>query len=294
MIRRTILIGAALVGVFVLVLGTLYFMGGKHAGQGGGFFERIAGGMSAVTGQQTPEEMASYPEFAFHRLEIDTSQSQPQACLVFTRDLDISGHTHYEDYISIDPQTRIVARPLDARLCIAGLSFNATYTLTLKKGFPDKAREKLTEEETVPVQVSDKPSLVRFSGGIILPRDNAQGVPVTTVNIDRLKLKIIRVGDRLLSQIESGTVDQTTLYSYDEQQLEDNQGSIVWKGTMDVANVKNDSVVTLIPIRDILKGKPPGAYVLVAEDNAKAKASDDSSDDGNSDELATQWIIDSD
>jgi uncharacterized protein YfaS (alpha-2-macroglobulin family) len=50
---------------------------------------------------------------------------------------------------------------------------------------------------------------VRFSGGIVLPRDNADGLPITTVNIDKLKLKLIRVGDRLLSQIESGTVDET-------------------------------------------------------------------------------------
>ncbi len=81
------------------------------------------------------------------------------------------------------------------------------------------------------------------------------GVPVTTVNIDKLSLKIIRVGDRLLSQIESGVVDQTTLYGWDDSRLENNQGTLVWKGTMEVDNVKNDTVVTLIPIHDILKGK---------------------------------------
>ena len=48
-------------------------------------------------------------------------------------------------------------------------------------------------------------------------------------------LKIIRVGDRLLSQIESGMVDQTTLYSWKDSELENSQGTVVWKGTMDVA-----------------------------------------------------------
>ena len=154
------------------------------------------------------------------------------------------------------PQTRIVVRPVDQRLCISGLSFNQTYTVTLKAGLPSAAGAKLAEAETVPVELRDKPALVRFSGGIILPRDNAEGVPVTTVNIDKLKIKVIRVGDRLLSQIESGVVDETTLYSYDQTQLENSQGAVVWSGTMDVANVKNDSVVTLIPIHDILKNKP--------------------------------------
>ena len=110
------------------------------------------------------------------------------------------------------------------------------------------------------------------------------------INVDKLSLKIIRVGDRLLSQIESGTVDQTTLYGWDETQLEQNQGSLVWSGSMAVANVKNDTVVTLIPVHDLLKGKKPGAFVLVAGD-AAAKKGDDSD---NQQQMATQWVIDSD
>src|SRR5262249_57056348 len=104
---------------------------------------------------------------------------------------------------------------------------------------------------------------------------NAVGLPVTTVNADKLILKIIRVGGRLLSQIESGRVDQTSLYSWNAGQLEQNQGSLVWSGSMKVANVKNDTVVTLIPLRDLLKGQKPGAYVLVAGDAAKKKTGDE-------------------
>jgi uncharacterized protein YfaS (alpha-2-macroglobulin family) len=295
MIRRLFIIGGAAVFVLFAVVGVLYYMGGNSPnGASGGFFSRIAGGMSSVTGQQqTLAQMAASPEFAFRRLEVDTTKAQAEACLVFTRDLDQSGHTHYEDYLTIDPETKVVVRPLDQRLCIAGFDFNKTYNVTLKTGLPDSAGEKLSEPETVPVQLADKPALVRFNGGIILPRDNADGVPVTTVNINKLNLKVVRVGDRLLSQIESGTIDETTLESYDETQLETNQGAVVWKGTMDVANVKNDSVITLVPIRDILKGKPPGAYVLIAGDAAKAKSGDSSGDD-DSDTLAAQWVIDSD
>ncbi|MGH6871129.1 MAG: alpha-2-macroglobulin family protein [Rhizomicrobium sp.] len=297
MVRRLFLIGAGIAGAFILILGTLYYLGGRGAGGGsGGFFERLAKGVTSVTHVMTPAEMAQAPEFAFHRLEVDTTKAQPEACLVFTRDLDVSGHTHYEDYLTVDPTTKIVVHAIDARLCIAGFTFNQTYNLTLKPGLPDAAGEKLAQSETVPVTLADKPSIVRFTGGIVLPRDNADGVPVTTVNIARLDIKLIRVGDRLLSQIESGTVDETTLYSYDEQQLENQQGSVVWKGTMDVANVKNDSVVTLIPIHDMLKNEQPGAYVLVAMDAAKAKPSGDSGEDetGDSGEAATQWIVDSD
>ena len=70
---------------------------------------------------------------------------------------------------------------------LSGLDFNKTYTVTLKAGLPAATGEKLIESETVPVELRDKPSLVRFAGGIILPRDNAEGVPVTTVNITKLQ-----------------------------------------------------------------------------------------------------------
>ncbi len=292
--RRLFLIGGVIAAALVIVAGGLYFLGGRNGGGGHGFFARLANGFTSVTQTIRPAGTIQGPEFAFTRLDIDTTKPQAEACLAFTRTLDVSGKTHYEDYLAIDPQTRIVVRALDQRLCISGLSFNQTYTVTLKTGFPDASGVKLAEAETVPVELRDKPALVRFGGGIILPRDNADGVPVTTVNVAKLKLKVIRVGDRLLSQIESGVVDETTLYSYDQTQLENSQGAVVWSGTMDVANVKNDSVVTLFPIRQILKDKKPGAYVLVARDAATAKDDSDSGGGYDSSERAAQWVIDSD
>jgi uncharacterized protein YfaS (alpha-2-macroglobulin family) len=294
MIRRIVVVGGTVVAVLLIVAAILYYFGGgNQLGQNGqGFFARLKSGFGVITHEMTPGEMAGSPEFAFRRLDIDTTGRDALACLVFTRTLDVSGRTHYEDYLAVDPKTRIVVRPIDQRLCIGGLAFNQTYNVTLKKALPDADGARLAEPETVPVELADKPALVRFSGGIILPRDNADGVPVTTVNIARLKLEIVRVGDRLLSQIEAGVVDQTTMESWDENQLKTNQGAVVWSGTMDVTGLRNDSVVTLVPIRDILRGKPPGAYVLIASDAAKHPAGE--SEDEDSGEKASQWVIDSD
>jgi uncharacterized protein YfaS (alpha-2-macroglobulin family) len=286
--KKQWLIGGGIAAVLVAALGTAWMLGGRGAGTDTGVFARLQSGLSAVTGAAPSGEAAK--DFAFRRLEIDVTKPQAEACLVFTRALDASGKTHYEDYLAIDPVVRIAARVVDTRLCLSGLSFDKTYNVTLKSGFPDAAADKLVGDETVPVELRDKPSLVRFSGGIILPRDNLAGVPVTTVNVDKLSVKIIRVGDRLLSQIQNETVDQTTLYGWDSKQLENNQGALVWQGTMAVDNIKNDSVTTLIPIHDILKGRKPGAYVLLAGDAAKKPASDDEG----SQQMATQWVVDSD
>lgn len=281
---------AVFAAAVIVVFGAWHFgffghPGGKIEGNGS-----LGGFLSGLVNQQTPQQMAEAPEFAFRRVEIDTSKPRAEACLVFTRKLDASGKTRYEDYFTVDPKTQTAARVADDRLCLAGFDFNKIYNVALKQGLPSAGGEKLGAGETIPVELRDKPALVRFTGGIILPRDNRDGVPVITVNIKKLSLKIVRVGDRLLSQLESGVLDQTTLYRWDEQQIENNQGSVVWTGTVDVANVANDTVTTLIPINDVLKGKPPGAYVLVASDANKKKGNDDY----DYTPVAAQWVIDSD
>lgn len=289
--RLLLIAGGAVAAVLAMVLTAVWLLGARGGDPDAGMFARLQNGLSNVTSGMTSAQPEAPRDFAFRRLDIDVSKAQAEACLVFTRSLDATGNTQYQDYLTIDPVVRIATRVVDTRLCLSGLSFDKTYNVTLKTGLPAASGEKLASEETVPVELRDKPSLVRFAGGIILPRDNVAGVPVTTVNIDRLTVKIIRVGDRLLSQIETGMVDQTTLYDWDSRQLENNQGALVWQGSMAVENVKNDSVVTLIPIRDLLKNRKPGAYVLIAQDAAKKPVNEG---EYNSEQMAMQWVVDSD
>ena len=199
--RLLLIAGGAAAAVLVMVMVGVWLLGGRGTNQDAGMLARLQSGLSAVTSGLTPPPVEVARDFAFRRLDIDVSKAQPEACLVFTRPLDASGKTRYEDYLTLDPVVRIATRVVDARLCLSGLAFDKTYNVTLKTGLPAASGETLVSAETVPVEMRDKPSLVRFSGGIILPRDNLAGVPVTTVNIDRLVVKIIRVGDRLLSQI---------------------------------------------------------------------------------------------
>jgi uncharacterized protein YfaS (alpha-2-macroglobulin family) len=292
--RRWLLIGGgALVSVVLAVVVTLYVLGGEHA-PGSGVFSRIASGLDYVSAGVKPKAAEAEGPFAFHRVDVDTTKSAPEACLVFTRALDATGRTHYQDYVSIDPQTRVAMHVVDHSLCLAGLSFDKTYNVTVKTGLPAASGDKLIEDETIPVELRDKPAIVQFNGGIILPRQNMKGVPLTTVNVAKVKLKLIRVGDRLLSQIESGTVDETTLYSWSANDIQNSQGSLIWQGSMDVANVKNDTVVTLVPIDQLLKNRKPGAYVLIAWDAAKKIENNDDEYDYQSGEMAVQWVVDSD
>lgn len=250
-------------------------------------------GAPGTTGPTTalPEQPAPY--FAFRRLEVQTSGDAPEACLVFTRKLDASGATKYEDYLKFDPETTIAIRVTQDRLCIQGLAFAQNYQLELKEGLPaEGGKEKLTKSETIPVELRDKPALVRFGTGFVLPRENADGVPITTVNVGKLNIKVIRVGDRLLSQIQTGLVDQREFYEYERNNLENEQGQVVWEGQLTVPNNRrNDEVVTLFPLRRALKERHPGAYMIIATDAADQSSTDENV---NWKPKAAQFVIDTD
>jgi uncharacterized protein YfaS (alpha-2-macroglobulin family) len=230
--------------------------------------------ISPAASTTRPEEPA--PWFAFRRLEVQTSGEAPEACLVFTRKLDDSGNVRYEDYLKFDPELAFAVRVTQDRLCIQGLSFGKTYQLELREGLPALKGEKLAKSEAFPVELRDKPSLVRFGTGLVLPRDTNDGVPITTVNVARLDVKVVRVGDRLLSQLQTGVVDQRQFYEYDRDTLENTQGEVIWQGQLSVpGNRRNDEAVTLFPLRKALRQVRSGAYLVIATDAAEANTTDE-------------------
>ena len=76
------MVGGGVLAVIAVVVGALYFMGGNgNAPLGGGFLARLQNGLSSVTGSMTPAQEAEAPDFAFRRLEVDTTKPQAEACL---------------------------------------------------------------------------------------------------------------------------------------------------------------------------------------------------------------------
>jgi hypothetical protein len=298
-----------IVSAVVVALAAALFLSVRYAGQRTGieYTDAVYGtqgdGTAGTTGTTTiggpvtatAEEPAPY--FAFRRLEVQTSGDEPEACLVFTRKLDNSGATKYEDYLKFDPETKFALRVTQDRLCISGLAFGQTYQLELKEGLPalaaeGKPVEKLTKAETLPVELRDKPALVRFGNGLVLPKDNADGVPITTVNVAKLDVKVIRVGDRLLSQLQTGVVDQREFYDYERNTIEGEQGQVVWTGQLTVPNNRrNDEAITLFPLRKAIGRTQPGVYMILATDSAD-KGSTEENVDWKA--KAAQFVVDTD
>ena len=290
-----------------------YFIGGKYGmGGGGAGTQHVTATPAPPPGSEAPgaAEPTVTPEpgapvesatarapyvapkeidFAFRRLEIDTSKDQPEACLVFTREMKADGSVRYEDYLAFDPAAQIAVRATSDRLCIAGLSYAETYTVTLRAGLPSaKDDEKLAEDEQVRVELRDQPATVAFGSGFILPRESAEGVPITTVNVDAVSIRVVRVGDRLLSQLQDYVLDQREVYDYYADRYVSEQGALVWEGEMAVANVKNQAVTTTFAISDVVPQMKPGAYMILAKDKAREGKPYDW------DPEAGQWIINTD
>ncbi len=222
----------------------------------------------------------------FTRLQLDTASDTPEACLVFSEDLDASGATNYDDYLQIEPVTKPSLRIDGPLLCLGGLSFNRSYQVTLREGLPAASGNLMPYDELVPVELRDRPPVAAFNGGVILPRDSGGGIPVTTVNIETLDVQVLRVGERMLARLRQGLIDESELYSYEAEMVGDDQGSLIWQGEMDIDAVPNQSVRTVFPLREILAEQEPGAFLILAKD-ARERTDEDSYWRG----TASQWVI---
>jgi hypothetical protein len=147
--------------------------------------------------------------FAVWRSRIDTSQAEPMACVELTRPLDPS--KSYADYVLVSPDLghspAVSAR--GSELCVGGVGFSDR-RLTLLKGLPAKGGETLAANADVDFVFGEKPPYVGFAGeGVILPREDSDGIGIETVNVDKLHVEVWRVVDRNLVRKSISAPDPT-------------------------------------------------------------------------------------
>lgn len=206
--------------------------------------------------------------FAYIRYAPDTSDAQPKACLVFSQPLD--PNVDYSIYAPMDGGVDVAYEVNGQQLCLNGLSFATSYTLTLTEGLPDQKGALLGREEEVQVSFEDRPPYVGFSGsGVILPREDADGLAIETVNVEQVNVKVSRVNERALAfkSITRGSETQQGSYSYVYgNENPSDMASEVWTGTMAVQNLQNAPVVTVFPLPDVIGTLEPGAYYIEVTD----------------------------
>ena len=72
--------------------------------------------------------------------------------------------------------------------------------MQLRTGLPSETGETLLKAADIGVYVRDRAPFVRFSGrNYVLPSTGQQGIPVVTVNTEKVAIEIYRLGDRALA-----------------------------------------------------------------------------------------------
>src|SRR4051812_27465116 len=212
------------------------------------------------------EQLRRLVAFRVTKVEVAAEADQARACLRLNEKVDSKAGITYGDYVRATPDPGGIVTARDDTVCLDGLKHGESYEVELLAGFPAGTGEKLRETWKGRVVVPDRRQSVRFSGtGYVLPREGSAGLPVTTVNLDRVKVRLLRVNERnLVPMINAEKL--TSSFGVDEvEEVVEQTGSLVWQGEMTISGERDRPVVTAIPLKDMLRDKGPGVYLAVVE-----------------------------
>jgi len=230
--------------------------------------------------------------FAVWRTRIDTSGAEPAACIELTRPLDPG--KSYADYVLISPDLGHppAVKVKDAELCLSGTGFEDR-RITLLKGLPARGGETLSANADVDFTFGEKPPYVGFAGeGVILPREDSDGVGIETVNVQKLHIEVYRVVDRNLVRRSISAPDPTAEGEYAGDYGDDSvggEGRVVWKGEVNVNATGDARATTVFPLGAVLKDMKAGGYLIKAKDITGGR---DPKEDGDTPPAqARRWVI---
>ena len=212
---------------------------------------------------------------------VDNNAAQPRICAVFSESLVKAG-VDYSAYVAL-AQSGLAVEAEDNQICIDGVRHGETYRLNFRKGLPAASGETLQKPVDLTVYVRDRDPSARFVGrAYVLPRGEAASIPIVTVNLAEVDLKIHRVGDRNLMRVMQEGLFSRPLSVWDESELGSEIGAEVWSGKGMVAREVNKDVTTALPVGQAIAEFEPGVYVM----RARVPGADPY--DGNA---AAQWFI---
>lgn len=214
--------------------------------------------------------------------EVDSEAAAPRACFSFSEDL-AAGGVDYADFVRVEGGTFPVETE-GRQICVEGLSHGNRYAVTLRAGLPSAAGETLPASVAQEIYVRDRSPAVRFLGrAYILPKGPEAAIPVSSVNLSEVALRVYRIGERNLAAVVGAGDFGRALSDYTAGELGDRLGAVVWEGTGTITPELNRDVVTALPLGAAVAALEPGLYALTA------RVPDAPEDEGGT--LPTQWFV---
>ena len=217
---------------------------------------------------------------------VDSEARVPRICLQFSEDL-VAASSNYDRFVKVNGVVPPSLNRESRQICIEDLKHGERYHIQVRDGLPSAIDEKILKPFEITTYIRDRKPAVRFNGNkFILPRTGQNGIPVVSVNTDKVAISIFKIGDRnLLNTIIDGNFRQQ-LSRYQAEKIENNKGSKIWSGELKVKIDRNKEVSTAFPVNQISDVLDPGLYVMQA--NAGTGTEQEWQP------RATQWFIVSD
>ncbi len=212
---------------------------------------------------------------------VQSDSATPRLCVEFSESLLLSG-VSYEDYIKL-PTTGVVATPEGRELCLEGLEHGQRYTLVLRRGLPGGTGDALIKDVELTHYIGDRSPAVRFPGrAYVLAKTDQAALPIETVNLSEVELRLRRVSDRnLLRSIQDGYFGRP-LSQWQDEHFASDIAEEVWVGSAVLQNELNRDMTTRLPLAEAIADQPVGIYAL----SARIAGADPYEDPG-----ATQWFV---
>ena len=224
--------------------------------------------------------------FRVTNYRIDNETASPELCIEFSEVLK-RGDVDFAKFLSVNGRGPETVRVKGQQLCVKGFKHGENYEVLVRGGLPSQVNETLAKNAELAIYVRDRSPTVRFTGrSYVLPSRGQNGIPVVSINTDKVGVEIFRIGDRsLVRTIAEGDISRQ-LSRWDLKELRTKKGTSIYKGSLNVRRMLNTEVTTALPVGEAIPKLEPGVYSVVAWADEKSRQQ------GN--ELATQWFIVSD
>jgi hypothetical protein len=197
------------------------------------------------------------------RIRTEPDAEPGRACIGFSLPLAQREDLRPADWVRTDAQGLTVQRE-GRDLCISGLPFGAITRITLRAGLPGQNDVALRADTPLAIAMPDRtPRLFFDARSFLLPRGQARRVGLAAVNLDRVEMRVLRVGERgLIGGLRSWQPGD----EFDDWQAEgvaQNTGRVLWQGHAELPRGPRNEVRRIaLPLPEMLATAPPGLYVL--------------------------------
>ena len=204
--------------------------------------------------------------FAVTRIETEPQSFPARACITFALPLP-RGTLHPGDSVTTQPVIRSLGVTAEqGRLCLSGLPPGATTKVMLHPGLPGIGGAKLGRMLSLAISMPDRqPSLLADPTHYIIPTTQPPSIAFASVNISKLRVRIVRVAERsLLGFLSNHPLLDPGAY---DRQLHGSSAPIIFTGTATVPGfARNRLLHTVLPLAATMR--KPGLYaVSIAPDD---------------------------